>query len=250
MVLNKSDQTRIREYLLGKLSDEEQQKLEERLITEDDLFQEFEISKDELVEEYQANELSPDEQQWFESHFLASSEGKERYRFTVTLDHLARPIPKPAPRVSFFDWLTNLFKQYPWIIATASAVVIICVIGIPGYVLRPKGQTFTGPTLASNITNREQGALPARITIPANASELKLRLSLPRDTSPSPNYRAELDNKTETTPVKVVEQDQEGVWVVVPVSKLPRGEYSLKLVAITPEGTEREIPGDYLFNIQ
>jgi hypothetical protein len=50
--------------------------------------------------------------------------------------------------------------------------------------------------------------------------------------------------------VKVLEHDADSVWVVIPVKYLPRGEYSLKLVAITPEGGEREIPGDYLFNVE
>ena len=124
-------------------------------------------------------------------------------------------------------------------------VVIVAAI----FLSRPTGQTVVGPTLASNIINREQGSLPARIKIPSNASELKFRLLLPRDASPGAKYRAELDNKTEVKRVNVVEQDREGVWVVIPVTQLPRGEYSLKLVAIT-DGTEREIPGDYLFNVE
>jgi hypothetical protein len=71
---------------------------------------------------------------------------------------------------------------------------------------------------------------------------------LPQGILPSANYRADLDNKNDFKPVSVVESDREGVWVVIPVSQLPRGEYSLRLVAITDSG-EREIPGDYLFNI-
>jgi len=250
MALNNNDQARIRDYLLGKLSEDDQRIIEERLMTEDDLFQELEISKSELVEDYRANELSRDEQRWFESHFLASPEGRETYEFTLALDHLGRSAPKPAPPVSFFERLQNLFKQYPWAVATASVIMVVGLIGGYRAILRPAGQTVTGPTLASNIINREQGALPTKVTIPANASELKFRLLLPRDAAPAAKYRADLDNKTETTPVKVLEQDREGVWVVIPVSQLPRGEYSLKLVAITSEGAEREIPGDYLFNIQ
>jgi hypothetical protein len=248
MALNNDHQTKIREYLLGKLSEDEQQKIEERMMTDDDLFQELEVSKGELVEEYRANELSRDEQQWFESHFLASPEGKEIYEFKLTLDRLVPSIPEPVPPVSFLGRLQNLFKQYPWAVATASAAVIVIVALI--FIPRKSGQTFTGPTLANNFINRDQGALPAKVTLPANTSELKLRLLLPRDASPDATYRAELDNQTETTPVKVLEHDREGVWVVIPVSQLPSAEYSLKLVAITPDGKEREIPGDYLFNIQ
>ena len=248
MALNNNDQTTIREYLLGKLSEDEQQKIEERLMTEDELFQELEVSKGEVVEEYWANELSQEEREWLEGHFLASPEGKQAYEFKLALDNLSRSKPKPEPQPSFFERLTDLFKQYPWVVATTSAAVILIVALI--IIPRQGGQTVVGPTLASNIINREQGTLPTKVTIPPNASELKFRLLLPRDASPDAKYRAELDNKIETKSVTVQEQDREGVWVVIPVRQLPRGEYSLKLVAIMPNGTEREIPGDYLFNIQ
>ena len=50
MALTNHDQAKIRQYLLGHLSDEEQQEIEGRLMTEDDLFEELEISKGELIE--------------------------------------------------------------------------------------------------------------------------------------------------------------------------------------------------------
>jgi hypothetical protein len=221
--------------------------LEERLLVEDELFQEFEISKSELVEEYCANELNPEENQWFERNFLSSPEGTERYALAVTLSHL-QTSPAPPRRLTFFERLQNLFKRHSWVIATASAAAMVVIVAAI-FLSRPTGQTVVGPTLASNIINREQGSLPAKVKIPSNASELKFRLLLPRDASPGAKYRAELDNKTEVKPVNVVEQDREGVWVAIPVTQLPRGEYSLKLVAIA-DGTEREIPGDYLFNVE
>lgn len=250
MALSNNDQTRIREYLLGKLSDDEQQKIEERLMVEDELFEELEISKSELVEEYCANELSRDEQQWFESNFLASPEGKETYARAVTLSHRReRPAPEPDPPQTFLQWLSDLFKQRPWLItagAAAAAIVIVAALFLP---LRT-GQTVAGPTLASSLINREQGILPAKVKIPSNADKLKFRLLLPPDFVPGAKYRAELDNKSEVKPVEVSEFDREGVWVVIPVSELPRGEYSLKLVSISSDGAEREIPGDYLFNVE
>ena len=103
MALNDNDQTHIREFLLGRLSDDEEQKLEERLLVEDDLFQELEISKSELVEEYCANELNHEENQWFERNFLSSPEGKERYSLAVTLSHLQRPPSPPTRSLTFFE---------------------------------------------------------------------------------------------------------------------------------------------------
>lgn len=249
MALNNNHQTSIRKYLLGKLTEDEQQKIEERLMVENDLFQEFEISKGELIEEYCAAELSQDEHQWFEQHFLVSPEGKEGYALALTLDHLERPASEPSRHLTFLEQLQTLLKQRPWLVATASAAAMVVIVAAI-LLSRSTGQTVVGPTLASNIINREEGSLPTKVTIPSNARELKFRLLLPHDTSPSTNYRAELDNKTEVKLVKVLEHDRDTVWVVVPVTLLPRGEYSLKLVAITLEGTEQEIPGDYLFNVE
>ena len=81
MSLNNSDQQEIRRYLLGQLEDEEQQKIEDRLMTENDLFEELEISKGEIVEEYCAGELTTKERDWLEQHFLASPEGQRRRTF-------------------------------------------------------------------------------------------------------------------------------------------------------------------------
>src|SRR5215208_1140716 len=103
MALNNNDQTQIRQFLLGKLSEDDQQKIEERLMVENDLFEELEISKGELVEEYCANELTREEHHWFERHFLASPEGKERYALAVALGHLQHD-PSELPRpVTFFE---------------------------------------------------------------------------------------------------------------------------------------------------
>jgi hypothetical protein len=248
MALNKNDQTRIRGFLLGKLSEDEQQKIEERLMVEDDLFEELEVSKGELVEEYYANELSQPERQWFERNFLASPEGKERFALVAALGHLKRDTPAPPQPVSFFERVKNFFSQHPSMIAAASAAAVIVVVASI-YLSFPAGGTYVGPQLASSLINREQGNLPAKFTIPANTSEVRLQLLLPQGTSPGASYRAQLDNRSETEAVKVVEHDSEGVWVVVPVRLLPRGEYSLQLFAITG-GTERVIPGYYLFNVE
>jgi len=89
MALSAHDQSRIREYLLGHLSHEEQEHLEERLIVDDDLSEELEISQGELIEEYRAGELTEKERQWFESNYLASREGRERYILALALGRVS-----------------------------------------------------------------------------------------------------------------------------------------------------------------
>ena len=105
MALNAHDESRIREYLLGHLSHQEQVHLEERLIVDDELIEELEISKGELIEEYCAGELTEKERQWFESNYLASLEGRERYSMAVALSYLSSRTPRPRP-----SWFKRLLK--------------------------------------------------------------------------------------------------------------------------------------------
>src|SRR6185503_16534569 len=120
MVLGNSDQTTVRGYLLGHLSDVEQEQIEQRLMVEDDLFEELEISKGELIEEYRAGELAAQEKEWFEQHFLASAEGRERLTLSLALGRMESPSANPdhPPRPTLIERLTSVFKQPRWAIAT------------------------------------------------------------------------------------------------------------------------------------
>ena len=50
MAVDEHEHDITRRYLLGQLTDDEAQKLEERLLSEDDFFQELELTKDELAQ--------------------------------------------------------------------------------------------------------------------------------------------------------------------------------------------------------
>jgi uncharacterized protein YhaN len=83
-------QIQIRRYLLGDLG-EEQQQLEARLMTEDDVFTELLVLEDELTEEYLAGSLSVKEREAFERHFLSASERQQGLKFSLALRrHIAR----------------------------------------------------------------------------------------------------------------------------------------------------------------
>ena len=251
MVLGNSDQTTVREYLLGHLNDVQQEQIEQRLMVEDDLFEELEISKGELIEEYRAGELAAQEKEWFERHFLASSEGRERYTLAVALGQIEpQPATQQQPvRPTFLERLISLFKQPRWAIATVTPVLAVVIVAVV-LLSRPAGQTIVGPALTNNVINRGSGPLPTRVTLPANTAQLKLRLMLPQPVTPDARYEAKLDNRTEEKPIKVVEVDSDSVTVLIPAELLPRGEYSLRLLRVNTDGSSQTIPGYYFFNIE
>ncbi|HJT67127.1 MAG TPA: hypothetical protein VJ749_11770 [Pyrinomonadaceae bacterium] len=266
MALNHHDQGQLREYLLGKLSDAEQEKIEERLMVEDQLFDEFEASKDELVEEYCAGELGSTERQFFEEHFLRSVDGQQRRAFVLAMDYLQSrqpvtidepqpvtlPIDPPDPRPGIFQRLKDLFANQPWATATATAMVLIvaAVIGINQFRSRPAGQTFATMLQSYNQNRGEETDAINRIKLPANTAFLKLRLKLPKPAVAGTRYQAVLDDRINKKPLDVVESDSESATVVIPADLIPNRPYAVKLTITNPDGTEREPSYRFLIEAQ
>ncbi len=248
MALSNHDEANIRDYLLGKLGDEDQQKIEERLMVEDELFEEFEVSKDELVEKYVAGELPQKEHEWFRTHFLASPEGRQRQAFVLAIEKLCDPAPRVVPKPSLWERFRSLLNNRSWTVglaATATAAIILW-IAIPG---GPK-ETFSGPTLAGTLLTRGEGTQPARVKVPSTAAKLQLRLLIPNNSISATRYRAELDDRLNFKTVDVVEQNAEGVLVEIPTDLIPPGEYSLQLIAIKADGSEEKLRRYYQFNVE
>jgi CHAT domain-containing protein/tetratricopeptide (TPR) repeat protein len=80
-----NEEEAIKQYLLGRLSEEEQTPLEERLLTHDDFFERLKLAEDELIEEYLAGTLPGGDRERFDSHFMAAPERKQKLRFSMAL---------------------------------------------------------------------------------------------------------------------------------------------------------------------
>ena len=246
MALNDQDQARVREYLLGRLSDDDQQEIEERLMVEDQLFEELEISKGELIEEYRAGDLEPHEKSFFEGNFLATPEGRQRQLFTVALDCIANPVSTKSP--SMLQRLQAFFGgSFLPVAATVIAAIAIVVIAGPWF--QPL-QRSLAVTLTNSSTRRASGeVIYEEVKVGSDVGEIRLSLIVPQPSVPVATYRVELDDRSNKSLLTPVSQDQNSVLVVIPAKQLLPGLYSLKLTAISPDNTEHKIPGDYLFEI-
>ena len=249
MALSNHDEEQVRAYLLGRLNDEEQQQIEERLITEDDLFQELEISKGELIEEYCADELPPKERDWFKTHYLASAEGRQMQTFALALDSLKTSHPQPRP-LTWLERVTALLRTRPWTVAIATATAAVLIIAV---LITRRTQTIPTAyafTLNSTVSRRSAGdARYYPVTLKPDVNELRITLQLNENAPRGTNYRIELDDRTEKTSLKPFSHDANSVVVVIPTSLLHEGLYALTLSAIKEDGTEQPIPGEYLFEL-
>ena len=127
-----TENTNIRDYLLGKTSFINED-FEERLMTDDKFFQEFQIQEEELTQDYADNDLSNAEKKQFESYFLISKERKEKLEFAQSLrkniDHQLIEIkPESKAKAKETRKLSNYFSSF----FSSPIPVAVCLVIIVG----------------------------------------------------------------------------------------------------------------------
>ena len=139
------DPNRLRHYLLGELTEEEHlAPIEERLLVDDDFFEEFQLVKDDLIDEYVKDELTAQERQHFEQHFLTTSERREHVRHAQSLARYAKKSLQKAKRSAEKKDLkdsnqTGPLSLWRWFLQTPSlrfATILILVVGV-GFLMWP-----------------------------------------------------------------------------------------------------------------
>jgi CHAT domain-containing protein/Tfp pilus assembly protein PilF len=137
------DPNRLRRYLLGELTEEEQlAPIEERLLVDDHFFEEFQLVKDDLIDEYVKDELTAQERQHFEQHFLTTSERREHVRHAQSLARYAKKTLQEAKQSAEKKDLKDSNRTRPlslwrWLLQTPSlrfATMLILVVGV-GFVV-------------------------------------------------------------------------------------------------------------------
>jgi hypothetical protein len=126
----------IRRYLLGDLSEQEREQVEQRLMSDDDLYQQLLVAEDELIDEYVSDELPEQERAKFGRHFLSVPELRQDVKFAAALrkhaletaqQDVVAPKPAAPARVSPFGWLGTLFMR-PAFGASLAAAFLAAVV--------------------------------------------------------------------------------------------------------------------------
>jgi hypothetical protein len=254
MLTNEKVLEDLRLWLLGLLPEQESRSLEERLITDSELYEELFIVEEELIDEYIAGRLRADERAAFESYFMNSPERQEQFRIANALSvyigdaketessaevMLPEPVYAKAnqPR---FRWPLGVMAL------AAAAVVIVAMVWVPG-ILQP---VSPGRSLSVMLTpggQTREGGTVQRITIPPETDTLELDLKLTRNDFQK--YRATLLNSEGGT-VQVNENlTGPTLRVYVRTQQTPPGEYQLKVDGVNAEGSFESVDS-YRFIVQ
>ena len=263
MTLNRNDLIMIRQYLLGQLEEGQQQVIEQRLLTEDDLFEELEVAEDELSDEYVADELTPVDRKQFEQYFLSTPERQRELRFATDLrQYLAKKTARDEATersVSLSPGLRSEQVPLGWLgqtqlfrIAAIAAFVVVIAGGLWFTRLnRHTPTSYATFTLIIGNNNRADGGQATEINLPLAADAVRLYLKLPEALDQAARFRVELlKDSGETINIEKVARVEQAAVIELPDAQLSRGQYALKLYVVKSDGSEQRVNGSYFLSVK
>lgn len=110
MKLDANSEILIRRYLLAALSEDDRERVETRLMTDDGFFQQIGLVEDELIDQYLDGELSSADCRRFEETFLCAAERQQKLRFARALRAYAAE-HAPAAATTPVPWWHSLVRM-------------------------------------------------------------------------------------------------------------------------------------------
>lgn len=145
MAFNSDHQNSIRRYLLGELSEQEVDHVEQLLISDDEVYQQLLFTEDDLIDDYVSDALSDEERTKFRRRFMAVPELRQSVGFTSALrKHALMTAPKSVAeepetrKPALFDWLRQFFKQPAF--AISFVAVLVAAIALNAWLLRQNSE--------------------------------------------------------------------------------------------------------------
>lgn len=155
----------IRRYLLGDISEEEREQVEQKMLTDGEYFSQISVLEEELVDAYVSQRLSADEQKKFEYYFLSNPQGIEQVRLAKGLrDHALkrRPIESTRPGVYKAEpavkrnYLRSKISVSGYALAIAAIILVFAGFWLAASLRSLQNQVASLRALPPGTTAREQ----------------------------------------------------------------------------------------------
>ena len=245
-IIIKEEKNEVTLYLLGQLRDEDEERLELRLLTDPAFGEDFDTVVDEITDKYVGDEFQGEERKRVEQYFLRSAERQNKVRFACELLRQAAVPAEPGwwERASLVWNRQALSLRFATIFAT-----LVIMVGVAMLLIPPRNPT--SPAYASivlKISTAERSAAPEVPTVKPQpgAAGIRIELTLPDQVPPAKSYRVNLTGEQGSRDVPVAEQNARSVVVIVPTGEIPPGSYAIILFRMTDD----RVPGSYFFNVE
>lgn len=261
MLIIKETKNELRLYLLGHLREEDEERVELRLLTDPVFAEDFDTIVDEITDQYVGKELPGEERKRVERYFLQSAERQQKVRFagellrraTVERGRTGVNVPAP-PGVGWWERASEFWNRQTLSLRFASIfATLVILVGVAMLVLPTRNTTSPSyASIALKISSSDRSAGSEIPTIKRQAADAGIRfdLSIPDGAPKANSYRVNLTGEQGTRDLQVTEQNDQTIVVIVPTVDMPPGSYAIKLFAVNADATEQPIPGSYLFNIE
>jgi hypothetical protein len=194
---NTTDDELLRSYLLGKLQEPEADRLEQRLLAEDDLFDLLESLEAELLAAASRGELAPAERERVFRRLASSPQGGERLALAQSLNRLADE--RLAPVVPLHRPAAASKPVFQWTALAAAA--LLATAGLFWFTRQTPIQPPTGGN-GGEIANQMIHERPAPASpVPAPPAPVEKKEPTPQ-ASPSPDRLALKDDGAPAAPAK------------------------------------------------
>ena len=153
---------KIREYLLGQLSEADEAQVELRLLTDPDSAEEYDIVVNEVTDDYIAGRFEGEELKRVEEHFFASTQRRDKLRFALALkDGKAEAKKERKAAVDAGQTKKKWFKPY---LAIAASLVLLAGGGFYLWRVSSNNSDLNKGLAALQSAFREERPLEARIS--------------------------------------------------------------------------------------
>jgi len=237
----------VKEYLLGRLPEADEEQIELRLLSDPEFGEEFDTVVDEITDEYLQNELPNDERERVRKYFLSSTERQNKLEFaTELLKRAESERGKKVTRPGLLGQIAAFWRQPSF----APVAVFAAAVIVAGLVIFQVWSTRSTNYLALNLqistADRAEGAAPERVKLPPNTG-LRVTLKIPENARGANNYVARLAGGSG---LKIEQQTRETVTAIIPAESLNPGTYAIQLSKVKPDNSTERIPGSYYFAVE
>jgi hypothetical protein len=164
----------LRKYLLGLLSEDMQEHVEQQLMTDAAFRNDLGVTEAELADEYVAGELRGAEKQHFERMFLAHPSRRQQVAFARALHSQAQSSARQKPaRAGLFGFLRNHGVALQAALAAACLVLVIGAIPLGYEVMRQHQELDRLATLERSHTEELQRERTERSRLEQELTSLK-----------------------------------------------------------------------------
>lgn len=169
--------TELRRYLLGELSSDEEQKIEEQLLTDDNAIEQMLMVETELIDDYLANSLLPQQREKYQTLFLATREGRQRLESARVLKSQLAKFKEPE--LTFLNRLQALMARVlspPVLQAVATLLVVgLGVFGWRMFVRQSEGIYLIERPLETRISGAPYAPFTGASGVPDQTDAAKMK---------------------------------------------------------------------------